>query len=117
MSKQPWPQNKIARGVAAILLAATMLVATEAGAHPISDSLGRGPGHQVVTFGIADEGLPADELDPTDDGSIIIECVAFADQAVLHANDAASDLWIRTVAVPQYPLGPSACSPKEHKRA
>jgi hypothetical protein len=117
MSKQAWSQNTIARGVAAVLIAAAMLVATEAGARPISDDLARGLGHQVVTFGIADEGLPADELDPTDDGSIIIECVGLAGQAGLNANDAASNLWIRTVAVPQYPLGPSTCSPKEHKRA
>jgi hypothetical protein len=24
---------------------------------------------------------------------------------------------MRTVAVPQFPLGPSTCSPQEHKRA
>jgi hypothetical protein len=55
-------------------------------------------------------------LYPTDDGSIIIECVGFAGQAAPHANGPRSDLFIRTIAVPQFPLGPSACSPKEHKR-
>jgi hypothetical protein len=117
MSKQSWSQNTIARGVAAVLFAATLLVATEAGAHPTSNSVARGLGHQVATFGGADEGLQTDELDPTDDGSIIIECVGFAGQAAPHANGPRSDLFIRTIAVPQFPLGPSTCSPKEHKRA
>jgi hypothetical protein len=117
MSKQPWSQNTIARGVAAVLLAATLLVATEAGAHPASDSLARSPGHRFATFGGADEGLQTDELGPTDDGSIIIECVGLGGQAGLHANRPRSDLFIRAIAVPQFPLGPSTCSPKEHKRA
>jgi hypothetical protein len=88
MSKQPWSQNTIARGVAAVLFAATLLVATEAGAHPISDSLARGLGHQVATFGGADEGLQTDELDPTDDGSIIIECVALPARQPPHERPA-----------------------------
>ena len=117
MSKQPWSQNTVARGVAAVLFATTLLVATEAGAHPTSNSVVRGAGHQVATFGGAGERLQTDELDPTDDGSIIIECVGFAGQAAPHANGPRSDLFIRTIAVPQFPLGPSTCSPKEHKRA
>jgi hypothetical protein len=117
MSKQPWSQNTVARGVAAVLFATTLLVATEAGAHPTSNSVVRGPGHQVATFGGAGERLQTDELDPTDDGSIIIECVVLAGQAAPHANGPRSDLSIRAIAVPQFPLGPSTCSPKEHKRA
>ena len=117
MSKQPWSQDPVARGVVAVLLAATMVVATQAGAHPLSENVARDLGPQVVTSGMADEGPQADELDPTDDGAIIIECVAFAGRGASDANARGTNLWVRTVAVPQYPLGPSTCSPKEHKRA
>jgi hypothetical protein len=76
MSKQTWSQDTIGRGAAAVLLAAAMLLPTAAGAHPIGDSSTRGAAHQVVSFGIPDEGPRVEELDPTDDGFIIIECIA-----------------------------------------
>ena len=78
MSKQTWSQDTIGRGAAAVLLAAAMLLPTAAGAHPIGDSSTRGAAHQVVSFGIPDEGPRVEELDPTDDGFIIIECIGFA---------------------------------------
>jgi hypothetical protein len=117
MSKQPWSPDTIARGLAAVLIAGIMLVAAKAGAHPISDSLARGIGHQVATFAIADEERRTDELDPAHDGSIIIECVALTDHTPRAVDEPGPSLWVRTVAVPQFPLGPSTCSPKEHKRA
>jgi hypothetical protein len=56
-------------------------------------------------------------LDPTDDGFIIIECIGFAGLAARNAGERQVGFWTQTVAVPQFPLGPSTCSPIEHKRA
>ena len=78
MSEQTWSQDTIGRGAAAVLLAAAMLIPTAAGAQPIEGSSTRGAAHQVVSFGIPDEGPRVEELDPTDDGFIIIECIGFA---------------------------------------
>jgi hypothetical protein len=75
MSKQTWSQDTIGRRAAAVLLAAAMLAPTAAGAHPIGGSSTRGAAHQIGSFGIPDEGPQVEELDPTDDGFIIIECV------------------------------------------
>ena len=116
MSEQTWSQDRIGRGAAAVLLAAAMLIPTAAGAQPIEGSSTRGAAHQVVSFGIPDEGPRVEELDPTDDGFIIIECIGFAG-AALNAREPQGGFWMRTGAVPQFPLGPSACSPQEHKRA
>ena len=117
MSKQTWSQNTIGSGAAAVLLAAAMLVPTAAGAHPIGDSSARDASHQTVRFGISEEGPQVEELDPTDDGFIIIECVGFVGPAALTAREPHAAFWMRTAAVPQFPLGPSTCSPQEHKRA
>jgi hypothetical protein len=117
MSEQTWSQDRIGRGAAAVLLAAAMLIPTAAGAQPIEGSSTRGAAHQVVSFGIPDEGPRVEELDPTDDGFIIIECIGFAGPAALNARGPQGGFWMQTVAVPQFPLGPSACSPQEHKRA
>ena len=117
MSKQTWSQYRIGRGAAAVLLAAAMLIPTAAGAQPIEGSSTRGAAHQVVSFGIPDEGPQVEELDPTDDGFIIIECIGLPGPAALNARESQGGFWLQTVAVPQFPLGPSACSPIEHKRA
>ena len=116
MSKQTWSQDTIGRGAAAVLLAAAMLVPTAAGAHPIGDSSTRIVAHQVVNFGIPDEGPRVEELDPTNDGFIIIECIGFAGPPALSAREPQGGFWMQTVAVPQFPLGPSTCSPIKHKR-
>src|SRR4029077_1090723 len=116
MSEQTWSQDRIGHCAAAVLLAAAMLIPMAAGAQPIEGSSTRGAAHQVVSFGIPDEGPRVEELDPTDDGFIIIECIGFAG-AALNAREPQGGFWMRTVAVPQFPLGPSACSPQEHKRA
>lgn len=117
MSKQPWLQGTIGRGAAVALLTAAMSVPTSAGAHPIGDNPAPRVAHHIVTFGDTDEGPEVDELDPTDDGSIIIECVGFAGAAAVNANGPPLGMLMHAVAVPQFPLGPSNCSPKEHRRA
>ena len=115
MSKQTWSQDTIGR--AAVLLTAAMLVPTGAAAHPIDGGSTRGAAHQISSFGIPDEGPQVEELDPTDDGFIIIECIGFAGLAARNAGERQVGFWTQTVAVPQFPLGPSTCSPIEHKRA
>jgi hypothetical protein len=117
MSNQIWSQGAIGRGAAAVLLAAAMLVPTAAGAYPIGDSSTRGAAHEVISLGTPDEGPRVEELDPTDDGFIIIECIGFAGPAALNAREPQGGFWMQTVAVPQFPLGPSTCSPIEHRRA
>jgi hypothetical protein len=117
MSTQRGSQGAIGWGAAAVMLAAAILVSTAAGAHPIGDSSARDASHQTVRFGISEEGPQVEELDPTDDGFIIIECVGFAGRPPLDASESQRGLWMQTVAVPQFPLGPSTCSPQEHKRA
>jgi hypothetical protein len=117
MSKQTWFQHTIGRAAGAVLLAAAMLVTTWAGAYPLDGGSARGAAHQINSFGIPDEGPQVEELDPTDDGFIIIECVGFVGSAALNAREPHAAFWMRAVAVPQFPLGPSTCSPQEHKRA
>jgi hypothetical protein len=117
MSKQTWSQDTIGRGAGAVLLAAAMLVPSGAGAYPIDGGSARGAAHQISSFGIPDEGPQVEELDPTDDGFIIIECVGFVGPAALNAREPHGAFRMRTVAMPQFPLGPSTCSPQEHKRA
>jgi hypothetical protein len=112
-----WSQDTFARGVVAVLFAGMLLVAAKVGAHAANGSPVDGVAYDVATFGMADEGSQIDELDPTDDGSIIIECVGVAVPGPRKANELTSHLFMRTVALPQFPLGPSTCSPKEHKRA
>src|SRR4051812_5636610 len=94
MSKQTWSQNTIGCGAAAVLLAAAMLVPTAAGAPPIGDSFNRGAAHQVVSFGSPDEGPRVEELDPTDDGFIIIECIGFAGRAAPNARGPQGGFWM-----------------------
>jgi hypothetical protein len=116
MCTQSGSQGAIGWGVASVLLPAAILVSTAAGAHPIGDSSVRAPFHQTVRLGISEEGPRVEELDPTDDGFIIIECVGFAGRPVLDGRGSQGGSWMQTVAVPQVPLGPSTCSPQEHKR-
>ena len=115
MSGQSWSQGVIVRGMSVIACAAAILVATEAGARPAGGDPVAGTRHEVATFGIPGEGSVTDEMGHTDDGSIIIECVAFAGQARL-TGDTADGLRIGTVAVPHRPLGPHSCSANEHER-
>jgi hypothetical protein len=83
------------------------------GARPAGGDPVAGMRHEVATFGIPGEGLVTDEMGHTDDGSIIIECVAFAGRLT---GDTADGLRIGTVAVPHRPLGPHSCSAHEHER-
>jgi hypothetical protein len=74
--------------------------------------------HRMITADVAEldssSGAPAGETleaDPTDDGSIIVECVAMA--AVLNTHQGGSSLG--SASIPQSPLGPMKCWPNGNR--
>jgi hypothetical protein len=105
-------RKAIVGGALSVLLAATTMAAAAA---PVS-----GPGFDRSNFGAVVKALnddtpraPMAERDPTDDGNIIIECVAFA-----FAGAPAADAYEHTlnglpISMPQHPLGPTKCSPPD----
>ena len=94
--------------VVAVVLAAVLPVTKGEGAYSPDHRLA-GSGHHVVTYGVADMAEP----DPTDDGSIIIECVALGNRLI--TGSSASEHGWRLAGVPKYPLGPSKCWPDHQK--
>ena len=108
MIEQSWSRTAIISATVAIALAAAMPHTVEAAAYS-NDRFFAGPGHQFTSFD-----APAEvERDPTDDGSIIIECVALGEHAIMDASGISR---LRLTSVPRYPLGPSKCWTPEHKR-
>lgn len=94
--------------IAALVLAAAIPLTMEAQAFPYGHRIGTG--YQFAAG--ADEGSNAN---PTDDGSIIIECVGFDGGTMRFATDAGTAL-LHAVSMPQHSLGPSKCwhgEPKE----
>jgi hypothetical protein len=67
-------------------------------------------GHQVTTSGAPGKVEP----DPTDDGSIIIECVVLGEHPIAGAAPSISGM--RLGSVPRHPLGPAKCWTHESKR-
>jgi hypothetical protein len=114
MREQAWTRRIIVRGAVAVALAMTTLVTVPAAAQP-GDRGPTGPADRVATFRVPDEGWMTNESDPTDDGSIIIECMLF-DGRPLATPDLRTGGLLRSVTVPQYPLGPTKCWPREYKR-
>jgi hypothetical protein len=104
MDKQAWSRPALV-AAAALALAGAM----EAQAYPNGHRIGTG--YQVAAG--ADEGSSVDKADPTDDGSIIIECVGFNSRTVPYATEAGTASTLHAVSMPQYPLGPSKCWPGE----
>jgi hypothetical protein len=107
-------RRAIVGGALSVLLAATTMAAAAAPA-------GRGnfTDHRLVqgTFALGTivevlngdaPRAPTVEFDPTDDGNIIIECVAFAGAPADGAREQ-----VRLVSMPQHPLGPTKCSPPD----
>jgi hypothetical protein len=107
MDKQAWSRLAI---VAALALAAAMPLTMDAQAF-----YGRriGTGYQFATG--AGEGSTVDKADPTDDGSIIIECVGFDSGTIRFATDAGTAATLHAVSMPQHSLGPSKCWTGESK--
>ena len=111
MDKQAWSRQAIVVA-AAVALAAAVPPTMKAHAYPFGYRIG---GYQVTTG--ADGGSTVDEAAPTDDGSIIIECVGFDGRMMPDANEADTASTLHAVSMPRHPLGPSKCWSGEHKRS
>ena len=111
MDKQAWSRQAIVVA-AAVALAGAVPLTMKAHAYPFGHRIG---GYQVTTG--ADGGSMVDEAAPTDDGSIIIECVGFDGRMMPHANEADTASTLHAVSMPQHSLGPSKCWSREHKRS
>ena len=111
MDKQAWSRQAIVVA-AAVALAAAVPLTMKAHAYPFGHRIG---GSQVMMG--ADGGSTVDEAAPTDDGSIIIECVGFDGRMMPHANEADTTSTLHAVSMPQHSLGPSKCWSREHKRS
>src|SRR5262249_11247620 len=83
MGKKAWSRKPLV-AAPALVLAALRLLPREAGVYPSAGGMGVGPRHQLATDGVAGEGSIIDQADPTDDGSIIVECVGFLGRARPH---------------------------------
>ena len=111
MSMHGWMSLRLARGGAALGIGFAMLAATGIAAAYASDPVVNA-GRAVRTAEVLDENMVEPGADPTD-GSIIIECVALQNR--VSPNIGTTSKWVR-IAMPQYPLGPSKCWPREQKR-
>ena len=111
MSKHASTRSGLARGGAALALGLEMLTVLAAEAHafdPVEDA-----GHALRIAEFSDESPIGTQDNPTEDGSIIVECVTLRDTFVTNTARMSNS----TLAVmPQYPLGPTKCWPREHKR-
>jgi len=111
MDKQAWSRQAIVVA-AAVALAAAVPLTMKAHAYPFGHRIG---GSQVMMG--ADGGSTVDKAAPTDDGSIIIECVGFDGRMMPYANEADTASTLHAASMPQHSLGPSKCWSRERKRS
>jgi hypothetical protein len=71
-----------------------------------------GNGYSAAPGG-AHEDSSIDSADPTDDGSIVIECVAWGGTG--DGERAEKGYALRLASMPQRHLGPTKCWPRAHK--
>jgi hypothetical protein len=71
-----------------------------------------GNGYSAAPGG-AHEDSSIDSADPTDDGSIVIECVAWG--GTRDGERAEKGYALRLASMPQRHLGPTKCWPRAHK--
>ena len=90
----------------AVALAAGMSITTRAQAHSLGNGYHAAPG-------VAHEDSSIDSADPTDDGSIVIECVAWG--GTRDGERAEKGYALRLASMPQRHLGPTKCWPRAHK--
>jgi hypothetical protein len=111
MSKHVWTRSGVRRGGTALgfgLAIWTTLAAEAYTFDPVAHA-----GHTMRMVEFSDESPIGKQADPTEDGSIIVECVTLRDTFDTNTARMSNS----TLAVmPQYPLGPTKCWPKEHKR-
>jgi hypothetical protein len=109
MNERAWSRKTMVFAALAAVMAATMPQLVGAAARS-NDRLAAGAGHQVTTSGAPGKVEP----DPTDDGSIIIECVVLGEHPIAGAAPSISGM--RLGSVPKHPLGPAKCWTHESKR-
>ena len=110
MPEQAWSRSAMICAAVVVALAATMPVIKGYGAYSPDHRLA-GSGHHLVTSDVADKVEP----DPTDDGSIVIECVALGNRLTTGASGSEEGSQWRLAGVPRYPLGPSKCWPEDQR--
>ena len=112
MRKHVWTRSGAAGGATALGLGLAMLTVLAAEAYAF-DPVG-GAGHAMRMAEFSDESPIGTQDNPTEDGSIIVECVTLRDTFETNTARMSNS----TLAVmPQYPLGPTKCWPREHKRS
>jgi hypothetical protein len=111
MSKHVWTRSGVACGGTALGLGLAMLTVLDAEAYALNPVSHAGHAMRIVEF--FDESPIGNQADPTENGSIIVECVTLRETFETNTARMSNS----TLAVmPQYPLGPMKCWPKEHKR-
>ena len=100
----------MAAAAVVVALALMMPVMKVDGAYSPAQHLA-GTGRHVATSGVVAEIEP----DPTDDGSIIIECVALGNRLTMGASESEQGSNWALVGVPRYPLRPSKCWPPDQR--
>ena len=111
MGNQARLWRAIVTASAVALAVGSMSISTRAQAHSLGNGMGTG---YYAAPGVADEGSSIDSGDPTDDGSIVIECVAWA--GMRNGKTAEKPFTLRLASMPQRRLGPTKCWPREHKQ-
>jgi len=107
MSKHVWTRSGAAGGATALGLGLAMLTVLAAEVDSVGDA-----GHAMAE--LSDESPIGTQDNPTEDGSIIVECVTLRDTFQTNTARMSNS----TLAVmPQYPLGPTKCWPREPKRS
>ena len=86
-------------------------ISTRAQAYSLGNGMGTG---YHAAPGVAHEGSSIDSADPTDEGAIVIECVAWA--SMRNGDTAEKPFALHLASMPQRPLGPTKCWPREHKQ-
>lgn len=111
MSKHVWTRSGVARRGTALGLGVGMLTVLAAEAYAFDPVAHAGYAMRMAEF--SDESPIGTQADPTEDGSIIVECVTLRETFETNTARMSNS----TLAVmPQYPLGPTKCWPKEHNR-
>ena len=109
MGNQAWLWRVMV--TAAAVAIGSMSTGIRAQAHSLGNGMGTG---YHAAPGVADEGSSIDSADPTDDGSIVIECVAWA--GMRNGETAETAFTPRLASMPQRRLGPTKCWPRKHKQ-
>jgi hypothetical protein len=81
-------------------------IGTRAQAYSLGDGYHAAPG-------VAHEDSSIDSADPTDDGSIVIECVAW--RGTRDGERAEKGYALRLASMPERHLGPTKCWPRAHR--